>query len=164
LLLASGVNSILPYFEFLGDPGLRLVVAVLSVLLLPPLLGSLIRFVIFPFVEKRVAWGNFSNWDERLFSEVARAKQAAEVVVVDWPSSDLRTMGVLTRTFSDESTGDELAAVYLLSTSTNRHGYIHVCRLSDLTLTNWTLQQWQLFQVTLGAFGPESVQSRRGRK
>jgi len=159
-VLFAAVGSILPYFDFIANPPARVVLAVFSILLLPPLIGTVIRFFIFPMVEKHSTWSRFSNWDERLFSEVVRAKESAHIVLVDWPTERLRTMGVLTRSFVDESTGEQLAAVYILSTSTTRLGYVHVCRLREVTQTNMTLKEWQLFHVTLGAFGPKSVQTR----
>lgn len=158
-VLGAAVRSILPYYDFLGNPAARIILAILSILLLPPLFGTVIRFVIYPAIERRLTSNRFSNWDERLFSEISRAKESAQIVLVDWPTDRLRTMGVMTRSFVDESTGEELAAVYLLSTSTTRHGYVHVCRLCDVTPTNWTLKQWQLFHVTLGAFGPRTVET-----
>lgn len=159
-VLFAAVSSILPYFNFIANPPARVVLAVFSILLLPPLVGIMIRFVIFPMIEKHSTWSRFSNWDERLFSEVVRAKESAQIVLVDWPTDRLRTLGVLTRSFVDESTGEKLAAVYILSTATTRHGYVHVCRFCDVTQTNMTLKQWQLFHVTLGAFGPKCVQTR----
>ncbi len=159
-VLIAAVQQFLPFFQAIENPIMRVILTVVVILLAPPAIGALIRFALYPFVEKRVTWGRFSNWDERLFSEMTRAKQSAQIVLLDWPNDRLRTMGVLTRSFIDESTGDKLAAVYVLSTATNRHGYVHVCRWDDVTTTDWSLRDWQLFHFSMGAFGPPSVHTQ----
>jgi len=162
-LLAIVVFAILPAFEGIDSPVLRMTLAVLSILILPPLLGAMIRFAIYPIVGRHRSLAQFSRWDERLFSDLSQAKKKAQIVVVDWPSRELKTMGILTRSFVDESTGETMAAIYVPSISKALLSYVHVCRLSEVTFTNWTLNEWQLFHLSLGAFGPERIETRTER-
>ena len=103
-VLVWGMNLILPLFDVVQNPSLRVSLALISITILPPLLGATIRYVIYPMISRRKSWSRFSNWDEQLYSELARARTATRIVIVNWPDAELRTMGVLTRSFPDETT------------------------------------------------------------
>ena len=78
-------------------------------------------------------------------------------MLINWPSETVRTMGVLTTTFSSENSDQELAAVYVPTAPQTRLGYIRVVPLDSVEFTDWTLKQWQLYQFTFASYSPESL-------
>ena len=66
-------------------------------------------------------------------------------------------MGVLTATLDTDQNGRKLAAVYVPTAPQTRLGYIRIVAVDDLEFTNWTLKQWQLYQLTFGSVIPESL-------
>jgi hypothetical protein len=136
---------------------LAITLSILAILLGPPLIGSLILFGLFPMLGKKEGWRGLLGWDDRLLSEVSDAKQNARVVMINWPSKEVRTMGVLTATFASEEPDKQLAAVYVPTAPQTRLGYIRIVSLNDVEFTDWTLKQWQLYQFTFGSVSPDRM-------
>ena len=155
--IAYVVTLLVPVFDFTGNRVVAITLSILAILLGPPLIGSLILFGLFPMLGKREGWRGLLAWDDRLLSEVSDAKQNARVVIINWPSKEVRTMGVLTATFASEDSCNQLAAVYVPTAPQTRLGYIRVVGLDDVEFTDWTLKQWQLYQFTFGSFSPDRI-------
>ena len=100
-------------------------------------------------------------WDDRLLSEVSRAKQRTRIVILNWPSNEVRTMGVMTATFKSNGSGREMAAVYVPTAPQTKLGYIRIVAVEDVEFTDWTLKQWQLYQLTFGSVNPGSLDSNK---
>ena len=148
----------LPLFDIVGDRTLAIVLMVLAFIVVPPLAGSFVLFVIFPLLGKNEAWKGVSAWDDRLMAEVTHARQRAQIVVLNWPSQETRTMGILTSRFSSTSSdGQEWASVYVPTAPNTKLGYIRIVRIDDVEFTDWTLKEWQLYQLTFGAISPDSI-------
>lgn len=79
------------------------------------------------------------------------------VVLINFPSSDMKTVGLVTRTLTDSVTGRELAAVYVPTTPNPTSGYLEIVPVENLISTNWTLDEAMTFIVSGGAIAPESV-------
>lgn len=156
-VVAYLVALLLPVFDFTGNRGVAIAAAITAILLGPPLVGSIILFGLFPLLGKKEAWRGLLAWDDRLISEVSDAKEKTRVVIVSWPSAEVRTMGVLTSTFQSEESGKLLAAVYLPTAPQTKFGYIRIVELDRVEFTDWTLKQWQLYQFTFGVVSPEQV-------
>ena len=146
-----------PVFDFTGNRVVTIATTILAILLGPPLIGSFILFILFPMLGKKEAWRGWLAWDNDLFNEVARAEEKARVVIIPWPSDKVRTMGVLTSTFASEDSGKQMAAVYVHSAPFNRLGYIRIVAVDDVDPIDWTLDQWQLFQLTYGSSIPDRL-------
>lgn len=156
-IVAYIIKQLAPLFDFVGNPVLSAIVAILVVIIAPPLLGSLILFGVFPLMGRKEAWKGIDVWDERLVNEVADAKERSKIVIVNWPSDEVRSIGVLTSTFKSEASGIEMATVYIPTVPPTKFGYVHVMPLSSIERTTWTLKEWQLYQLTFGAMAPDRI-------
>ncbi len=79
------------------------------------------------------------------------------VVLIDFPSRDMKAIGIVTRTMRDATTGEELAAVYVPTAPNPTNGYIEIVPFSKLTFTDWTFDQAMAFVVTGGSNAPDTV-------
>lgn len=155
--VAYVVTLLAPIFDFTGNRPVAIILSIVAILVGPPLLGSIILFGLFPLLGKKEAWRGLLAWDDRLLAEVSGAKEKAQVVIVPWPSKEVRTMGVLTATFASEESGKQLAAVYVPTAPQTKLGYIRIVKLDDVEFTDWTLKQWQLYQFTFGSVSPDRI-------
>ena len=79
------------------------------------------------------------------------------VVLIEFPSSDMKTIGLVTRTLKDERTGSELAAVYVPTTPNPTSGYLEIVPVENLISTDWTMEQAMTFIISGGAVAPERI-------
>lgn len=77
------------------------------------------------------------------------------VVLIDFPSPELKTIGFVTRVFEDAQ-GREMAAVYVPTTPNPTGGYLEIVPLAKLTATDWTVDQAMAFVLSVGAVAPET--------
>ncbi len=76
------------------------------------------------------------------------------VVLIDFPSPELKSIGFVTRTFQDAS-GRELAAVYVPTTPNPTGGYLEIAPIERLIATDWTVDQAMAFILSAGAAAPD---------
>jgi uncharacterized membrane protein len=76
------------------------------------------------------------------------------VVLIDFPSPELKSVGFVTRVFQD-SAGRELAAVYVPTTPNPTGGYLEIVPLERLVATDWTVDQAMAFILSAGAAAPD---------
>lgn len=79
------------------------------------------------------------------------------VVLIDFPSRDMKAIGIVTRTLRDATTGDELVAVYVPTAPNPTNGYIEIVPVDKVTFTDWTFDQAMAFVVTGGSNAPDTV-------
>ena len=79
------------------------------------------------------------------------------VVLIDFPSKEMKAVGFVTRTFNDSKTGRELAAVYVPTTPNPTSGYLEIVPLEKITTTDWTVDEAMTFIVSGGAVPPEKM-------
>lgn len=79
------------------------------------------------------------------------------VVLINFPSSDMKTVGLVTRTLTDTVTGRQLAAVYVPTTPNPTSGYLEIVPIENVISTNWTLDEAMTFIVSGGAIAPDTV-------
>ncbi len=79
------------------------------------------------------------------------------VVLIDFPSPEMKTVGLVTRTFADASTGMKLAAVYVPTTPNPTSGYLEIVPVKNLVATNWTFDEAMTFIVSGGAMAPDKL-------
>jgi len=79
------------------------------------------------------------------------------VVLIDFPSPEMKTVGLVTRVFDDANTGRKLAAVYVPTTPNPTSGYLEIVPVDRLTPTDWTMDQAMSFIVSGGAIAPEHI-------
>jgi uncharacterized membrane protein len=93
------------------------------------------------------------------FLSVAGTTSAGErrVVLIDFPSPEMKTIGLVTKILKDKSTGQELAAVYVPTAPNPTSGYVEIVPLHLVTFTDWTFDQAMAFIVTGGSNAPETI-------
>jgi len=82
---------------------------------------------------------------------------AERVVLIDFPSSEMKTIGFVTRVLDDENTGAQLAAVYVPTSPNPTSGYMEIVPLDKVTPTDWTMDEAMRFLITGGATAPDSI-------
>ena len=83
------------------------------------------------------------------------------VVLIDFPSPEMKTIGVVMRFLRDADTDEELAAVYVPTSPNPTSGYVELVPVSSLTSTDWTFDQAMGFVVTGGSSSPEKINYRK---
>ena len=79
------------------------------------------------------------------------------VVLINFPSPEMKTVGLVTRVLTDRTTGRQLAAVYVPTTPNPTSGYLEIVPVEDLVSTDWTMDEAMAFIVSGGAIAPEMV-------
>jgi uncharacterized membrane protein len=79
------------------------------------------------------------------------------VVLIDFPSPEMKTIGLVTRIFKDKDTGRELAAVYVPTTPNPTSGYLEIVPLDKITTTTMTVDEAMAFIVSGGAVAPDTM-------
>ena len=86
-----------------------------------------------------------------------KTNEIQRVVLINFPSDSLKTVGFVTATMNDSSTGEKLAAVYVPTTPNPTSGYLEIVPTSKLVETNWSFDQAMTFVMSGGAVAPESI-------
>jgi uncharacterized membrane protein len=86
-----------------------------------------------------------------------RPENGQRVVLIAFPTPEMKTVGLVTRTLIDTQTGKELSAVFVPTTPNPTSGYLEIIPSERLTPTDWTLEQAMSFIVSGGAVAPDGV-------
>ncbi|MDR2012461.1 MAG: DUF502 domain-containing protein [Rhodanobacter sp.] len=78
------------------------------------------------------------------------------VVLIDFPSPELKSVGFVTHVFTDAN-GMELAAVYVPTTPNPTGGYLEIVPLDRLIATDWSVDQAMAFILSAGAAAPDTL-------
>ena len=79
------------------------------------------------------------------------------VVLIDFPSPEMKTVGLATRTLVDEDTGAKLVAVYVPTTPNPTSGYLEIVPMDRVINTDWSVEEAMKFIVSGGIVGRESI-------
>jgi len=79
------------------------------------------------------------------------------VVLVEFPMPGQRSLGFLTRTLVDSSTGQLLAAVLLPNAINPMSGLLQIMPMDRVTETNLTMEQAMSMLMTGGTVGPDEI-------
>jgi len=83
--------------------------------------------------------------------------QGQRVVLISFPSPEMKAVGLITRVMKDADSGEDLAAVYVPTSPNPTSGYIEILPLADVVMTDWTMEEAMSFVMTGGTNAPESV-------
>ena len=83
--------------------------------------------------------------------------KAEKVVLIEFPSRDMKAVGLVTRRFFAADTGEELAAVYVPTTPNPTSGYVEIVPVSKLVWLDWSLNDALQFIVSGGVISPDSI-------
>ncbi len=79
------------------------------------------------------------------------------VVLISFPTPEMKTVGFVTKILRDSDSGRELAAVYVPTAPNPTSGYIEIVPLDQVVQTDWTLEEAMSFVMTGGANAPDTV-------
>ena len=155
---------------WLSQPWLQSALAVALTLVVLYVVGRLTSLVIgrqafnlfeallerLPFVAKV-----YTSVRQLLDTMMAKKESSQRVVLVDFPIAGQKCIGFLTRTLTDVSTGEPLAAVLLPNAINPTSAFLQVLPLSRVIETSLTMEQAMSMLMTGGAVGPETIQYSR---
>ena len=165
---ASGIGrAIIPYWpsaaHVLMNPWFDSILAVILVLLGLYLLGWAATKVIgrrllglFDALVHRIPLVNtIYRSVQKLLSVLQQKPDGVQrVVLIDFPSPEMKTVGFVTRTLVDADTGRDLVAVYVPTTPNPTSGYLEIVPRDKVISTNWTVDEAMTFIISGGAVAP----------
>jgi len=109
-----------------------------------------------PFVQK--VYGA----TKQLISAIQQQPEGTNrVVLIDFPSPEMKAVGFVMRTFKDDNSGEELAAVYVPTTPNPTSGYLEIVPIDRVVPTDWTMDEAMTFIISGGAVAPDHFQYRK---
>ncbi|HEY1768183.1 MAG TPA: DUF502 domain-containing protein [Terracidiphilus sp.] len=109
-----------------------------------------------PFVAKV-----YTSVRQLIDTMMAKKPSSQRVVLIDFPIEGQKSLGFLTRTLTDSTTGEPLAAVLLPNAINPTSAFLQVLPVSRIIETNLTMEQAMSMLMTGGAVGPESIRYSR---
>lgn len=79
------------------------------------------------------------------------------VVLIEFPSRDMRAIGFVTATFIASDTGEEVAAVYVPTTPNPTSGYVEIVPSHRLVWLDWSANDAMAFIVSGGSLTPGHI-------
>lgn len=165
--VSEGVRPRYPKLaDFMVDETVQSVAAVVLVLAVLYVLGKSAGHVIgqrmirlFESAIGRIPFVDSIYRATKRFLSVAGNSGAGErrVVLIEFPSADMKTIGLITRVMRASDTGEELAAVYVPTAPNPTSGYIEIVPLRNVVFTDWTFDQAMSFIVTGGSNAPDTI-------
>ncbi len=113
----------------------------------------------FEALIKRVPLANTIYGSSRKLLDILQTKPdgTQRVVLIDFPHTEMKTLGFVTRVMREEGTGRELAAVYVPTTPNPTSGYLEIVPVEKMTPTDWTVDQAMSFIISGGAVAPDTI-------
>jgi hypothetical protein len=137
--------------------GWRVIGVAAALVLVPLAAGGAADFFLRAFRGRRGA-DAVRRMQDRMFAAVEPGESRGDrVAMVAWPNPTVRTLVLVTATFSDVDSGGKLAAVYLPGTPDPGKGAMKVVPVDDLTFIDWTVEDLLDFHYTFGSSSPEST-------
>jgi uncharacterized membrane protein len=98
---------------------------------------------------------------KQLIVAIQQKPEGAErVVLIDFPSSEMKAVGFVMRILTDDNSGEELAAVYVPTTPNPTSGYLEIVPVKSLVQTDWTMDEAMTFIISGGAVAPDRFRYR----
>ncbi|MDR3740591.1 MAG: DUF502 domain-containing protein [Terracidiphilus sp.] len=165
LPLAKLLDPALPR-DLLEHPGFEPVLAVLLTLAMLYVVGLITSMVIgrqifnlfeavlerLPFVAKV-----YTSVRQLLDTMMAKKDAGQRVVLVDFPAPGQKCIGFLTRTLTDSTTGQPLAAVLLPNAINPTSAILQILPAERVIETDLTMEQAMSMLMTGGAVAPETI-------
>jgi uncharacterized membrane protein len=109
-----------------------------------------------PFVAKI-----YNSVRKLIDSMMAKEESVQRVVLVEFPMPGQKSIGFLTRTMIDSSSGQLLAAVLLPNAINPLSGLLQILPIERVTETDLNMEQAMSMLMTGGAVGPEEIRFTR---
>lgn len=85
------------------------------------------------------------------------------VVLIAFPSPEMKAVGFVTKVMTDPDTGRQLAAVYVPTSPNPTSGYIEVVPVEDMVQTDWSVEEAMAFVMTGGTNAPDKLRFNNTR-
>ncbi|WP_455202964.1 DUF502 domain-containing protein [Kaarinaea lacus] len=100
---------------------------------------------------------------KKLISAVQQKPDKVQrVVLIPFPTPEMKTVGFVTRILKDKHSGEELAAVYVPTTPNPTSGYLEIVPLNQVISTDWNIDEAMTFVISGGAVAPEDIHYSKG--
>ena len=151
---------------WVDDPWLQTVLALLATLGVILLSGVMARRVfgqrMLRWMEsliERIPFASTIYGSARKLLDILQTKPdgTQRVVLVDFPHTEMKSIGFVTRVLKEHGSGRELAAVYVPTTPNPTSGYLEIVPVEKITPTDWSVDQAMSFIISGGAVSPESI-------
>lgn len=151
--------------RFLGQPWLISLIAFVITVVALYLVGFAANFVVGrrlidgmeSLIERIPIVHSIYGGTKKLMSVLQNKPSGTQrVVMIDFPSPELKSIGFVTRVFHDAN-GRELAAVYVPTTPNPTGGYLEIVPIEKLTATDWSVDQAMAFILSAGAVAPDKL-------
>ena len=164
LLLSVSATS--PALAWLAQSWVRTALALMATIGVILLSGVMARVVIgqqvLRWVEsliKRIPLASVVYGSARQLLDILQTKPdgTQRVVLIDFPHTQMKSIGFVTRVLHEHGTGRELAAVYVPTTPNPTSGYLEIVPVEKITPTDWSVDQAMSFIISGGAVSPDSI-------
>jgi uncharacterized membrane protein len=151
---------------WLDDPWVQTAIALLATLGVILLSGVMTRRVLgqrllrwFEALVGRIPLASTIYGSARKLLDILQTQPdgTQRVVLIDFPHTEMKSVGFVTRILREQGTGRELAAVYVPTTPNPTSGYLEVVPVEKLTPTDWTVDQAMSFIISGGAVAPDTI-------
>ena len=92
-----------------------------------------------------------------LDSMMMKKESSQRVVLIDFPVEGQKSIGFLTRTMTDETTGEQLAAVLVPQAINPTSAFLQIMPIHMVTETDLNMEQAMSMIMTGGAVGPNAI-------
>lgn len=152
--------------DWLSQPWLQSLLAVVLTLVLLYVVGRVTSQVVgrqaFKLFETAldrlpVVAKIYSSVRQLLDSMMVKKESSQRVVLIDFPVEGQKSIGFLTRTLTDETTGELLAAVLVPQAINPTSAFLQILPIDRVTETDLTMEQAMSMIMTGGAVGPDNI-------
>ena len=152
--------------EWLSQPWLQSVMAVLLTLVVLYVVGRLTAevvgreaLVLFESTLERlpIVAKIYNSVRKLIDSMMTKEESVQRVVLVEFPMPGQKSIGFLTRTLTDSTTGELLAVVLLPNAINPLSGLLQILPIARVTETDLNMEQAMSMLMTGGAVGPETI-------
>ena len=121
-------------------------------------LGRKLMMVFDTVLEKMPFVGKVYGGTKRVIKAFqSKPEKAQQVVLIEYPHPGMKTVGLVTRTLADKTSGQSLLAVYVPTSANRTSGFLVIVPKASATPTDWTVNDAIAFVVSGGLVGPETV-------
>nr|WP_225876196.1 DUF502 domain-containing protein [Lysobacter terrestris] len=151
---------------WVAQPWVQTALALLATLAVILLSGVMARIVVgqrllrwFEALIRRIPLASTIYGSARQLLDILQTKPdgTQRVVLIDFPHTEMKTLGFVTKVMHENGTGRELAAVYVPTTPNPTSGYLEIVPVEKITPTDWTVDQAMSFIISGGAVSPDSI-------
>ena len=98
-------------------------------------------------------------WGTKQVIEAFQAKpgKSQQVVLIDYPHPGMKTIGLVTKSLKDITTGSRLYAVYVPTTPNPTSGFLEIVPVENVVHVEWSVNDAIAFIVSGGSVGPEDI-------